>query len=171
MQLSIKQHLSVIDPHLSMPAYPFIFVGPASRGIGLALTRHLLRTTQLPVYATHRSGSSEDVHAHILEPLGSAVAADRLRLLRMDLREEESIAGAAAALAADLRAHTEEAYLHTAFFTGGVLHPERSPADLGAHTMAETFQLNTLSHLLAIKHFARFLPRARAPPADGRPAR
>jgi NAD(P)-dependent dehydrogenase (short-subunit alcohol dehydrogenase family) len=157
-----------------MATYPFIFIGPASRGLGLALTRHFLRTTELPVYATHRSGSKDDVQSHILEPLGD-VDRNRLRLLRMDLVEEDSIAHAASSLEEDLRERTEDgkarAYMQTAFFTGGVLHPERSPADLDASKMLETFRVNTLSHLLAIKHFGRFLPPARAELPSGKPAR
>jgi NAD(P)-dependent dehydrogenase (short-subunit alcohol dehydrogenase family) len=152
---------------------PFIFVGPASRGLGLALTRHLLATTKLPIYATHRSGSPEDLHAHILSPLSKnvGVAKDtsidpaRLRLLKMDLTQEESISAAANQLEQNLKQQYDgkKTYLHTAFFTGGVLHPERSPSDLDVLKLQETFQINTISHLLAIKHFSRFLPPARTP--------
>jgi NAD(P)-dependent dehydrogenase (short-subunit alcohol dehydrogenase family) len=157
-----------------MAAKPITLVGPATRGLGLAMARHMLRRTQLPVYATYRSGTPEAAHAAILEPLRETVDGSRLHMLRMDLTGEESIANAAGALADHLRtvgSSSDAAYLHTAFFCGGVLHPERGPDDLDAAKMLETFQLNTLSHLLAIKHFARFLPPARAPPPDGRAAR
>jgi NAD(P)-dependent dehydrogenase (short-subunit alcohol dehydrogenase family) len=44
--------------------------------------------------------------------------------------------------------------------TGGVLYVEKQPADLDASIVRQTFQINVISHLLLIKHFAHFLPRA-----------
>ncbi len=48
-----------------MSTRPWIFISPASRGIGHALARHLLRTTGLPVVATARS-DLDGVRASIL---------------------------------------------------------------------------------------------------------
>jgi NAD(P)-dependent dehydrogenase (short-subunit alcohol dehydrogenase family) len=151
-----------------MSLYPFIFVGPASRGLGLALTRHLLQNTHLPVYATHRSGDPDGVRARIVSQLDPKISYGRLRLLHMDLTQEDSIAAAANALEKDLKGKSDAqlSYLQTAFFTGGILHPERSASDLDWAQMQETFQINTLSHLLLIKHFSRFLPKTRTPIKD-----
>ncbi|KAI0921483.1 hypothetical protein AcW2_006439 [Taiwanofungus camphoratus] len=148
------------DPHREMSTSPFVLVAPATRGLALAITRHFLNTTALPVVATHRAGTPDAVRAAILAPLAHVDPA-RLTLLRLDLASEDSIAQAAHAL------HTARpaAHLHTALFAGGVLHPERSPADLDAARIADTFRINTISHLLLIKHFARFLPPPAPAPA------
>ncbi|KAK7060337.1 hypothetical protein VNI00_001102 [Paramarasmius palmivorus] len=129
---------------------PFILVTPATRGLSLALTRTFLRTTNLPVYATHRSGSSQEVKEHILSPLKD-VNPKRLSLLHLDLTNESTIEKAANSIPKD-------ATIHTAFLTGGVLHPEKTPEQLDLGAIKETFDINVISHLLLIKHFSRFLP-------------
>lgn len=135
-----------------MSASRFALVAPASRGLSLALTRQLLRTTKLPVYATYRNGSADDFAEHVLAPLKDAgVDAGRLRPLRLDLTDESSIAAAAQEI-------PDGALLQTAFFTGGVLYPEKQPSDLELDKIAHTFNINVVAHLLCIKHFARFLP-------------
>ncbi|EPT02848.1 NAD-binding protein [Fomitopsis schrenkii] len=142
-----------------MATLPFALVCPSSRGLSLAITRHLLRTTDLPVVATHRSANAQDVRKNILSPLKD-VDPDRLKLLHLDLTSEETMASAADELS---KAYPKDVqpHLHTAFFCGGVLHPERKPTDLDRQTIEHTFQLNVISHLLLMKHFSRFLP----PPA------
>ncbi|KAF8631139.1 hypothetical protein AX15_002485 [Amanita polypyramis BW_CC] len=141
-----------------MSPQPFLLVAPATRGLSLAFTRHLLCSTDYPVYATYRSGSLEEVKTRILDSIGHVDPA-RLRLLSLDLASEHSIASAATTLADSLqKMHRGEAYLHTAFFTGGILHPERRPSDFDIDKIVSTFQVNTISHLLCIKHFSRFLP-------------
>lgn len=141
-----------------MGAYPFALVCPSTRGLSLALTRQLLRSTDLPVYATYRSGSPQSVARDILHPLKD-VDETRLNLLPLDLTHEDSIAAAARQLA-DSLPKDREPYLDTAFMTGGVLYVEKQPADLDASIVRQTFQINVISHLLLIKHFAHFLPRA-----------
>jgi len=141
-----------------MPANPFILVCPASRGLSLALTRHFLRTTTLPVFASHRSQCADTMKAHILAPLKD-VDPKRLELLHLELTSEASISSAADHLA-NLLSNRRDSFIHTAFFTGGVLHPEKSPAALDFDSIVSTFQINVISHLLLIKHFSRFLPPA-----------
>ena len=147
-----------------MGAYPFVFVCPSTRGLSLALTRRLLRTTNLPVYATYRSGSPQAVTEDILSPLKD-VDKSRLNLIPLDLTREDSMAAAARQLS-DSLPRDQEPYLHTAFLTGGMLHPEKQPADLDAGIVQQTFQINVISHLLLIKHFAHFLPKAHSTAAD-----
>jgi NAD(P)-dependent dehydrogenase (short-subunit alcohol dehydrogenase family) len=143
-----------------MSPNPFILVTPASRGFSLALTRHFLKTTNLPVYATHRSQSAENMKDHILSPLKD-VDPNRLNLLPLDLTSESSIAAAADSLSESLhKGSNSNSFIHTAFFTGGILHPEKQPADLDLENITSTFQINVISHLLLIKHFSRFLPPA-----------
>lgn len=147
-----------------MAAYPFALVCPSTRGISLALTRQLLRSTTLPVYATYRSGSPLAVANDILSPL-KTVDESRLKMIPLDLTREDSIAAAARQLSESLP-RDQEPYLHTAFMTGGILHAEKQPADLDASIMQQTFQINVISHLLLIKHFARFLPKTHSVAAD-----
>jgi NAD(P)-dependent dehydrogenase (short-subunit alcohol dehydrogenase family) len=147
-----------------MPAYPFAFVCPSTRGLSLALTRRLLRSTNLPVYATYRVGSPQAVARDILSPL-EHVDESRLKLIPLDLMHEDSIATAARQLS-DSLPKDKESYLHTAFMTGGMLHAEKQPADLDLSILQETFQINVISHLLLIKHFAHFLPKAHSMAAD-----
>jgi NAD(P)-dependent dehydrogenase (short-subunit alcohol dehydrogenase family) len=157
-----------------MSANPFILVSPATRGLSLALTRHLLRTTKLPVYATHRSSSPSDVREHILSPLKNAnINAERLKLIALDLNSESSIASAAQVLSESLHSENaeSESYIHTAFFTGGVLHPEKQPADLDLESINHSFQINVISHLLLIKHFSAFLPPSNPLPSPPIPAK
>ena len=139
-----------------MSPYPFVLITPASRGLSLALVKHYLRNTKLPVYATHRSGSPNSVREAILAGFPSEDPS-RLNLLKLELTSEESISSAADELAKNLP--DKDAYIHTAFSTGGILYPERRPQDLDASNILETFQVNVISHLLLIKHFSRFLPK------------
>ncbi|VDC02589.1 unnamed protein product [Peniophora sp. CBMAI 1063] len=144
-----------------MAPYPFILVTPATRGLSLALTRHYLRTTDLPVFATYRSGSAEEASTRILSTLH--VDKDRLKTLKLNLLEESSISDAADELGRAVPRGAEP-YLHTAFFTGGILYPERKAAALDLAQIRETFQVNAISHMLCIKYFSRFLPHARTVP-------
>lgn len=148
-----------------MSLNPFVLVTPATRGLSLALTREFLRTTNVPVYASYRTGKPEDVKNHILAPLND-VDPRRLRLLNIELTSEESIASAAKALEKSLKEDSKGvSYIQTAFITGGILHPEKQPSDLDFAKLKETYQINVFSHLLIIKHFCRFLP-SRHPQVD-----
>ena len=147
-----------------MRPYPFAFVCPSTQGISLALTRRLLLTTNLPVYATYRSGSPEEVARDILSPLKD-VDDSRLTLIPLDLTREDTITAAAQQLA-DSLPRDQESYLHTAFMTGGVLHTERKLTDLDAGIIKQMFGINVISHLLLIKHFAKFLPKTKTTTAD-----
>ncbi|KAI0081039.1 NAD(P)-binding protein [Panus rudis PR-1116 ss-1] len=139
----------------------FVLVSPATRGLSLALTRYYLQNTNLPVYATHRSSSSSHMRDRILDGLktsqGTPIDPSRLHLLPLELTSEDSIKSAAEELARILPSN-RSAYIHTAFFTGGMLHPERQPSDLESPSILDTFKLNVISHMLLIKHFSRFLP-------------
>lgn len=144
----------------SMP-HPFVLVTPgATRGLSLALTRQFLKTTRYPVFASHRTQKSDDeIKELILDGISGNVDPTRLNLLRLDLTSEDSICQAADSLESMLsKSHWENPYIHTAFLTGGVLFPEKQPADLDWARLKETYQINVISHLLIIKHFSRFLP-------------
>ncbi|KAF7792806.1 hypothetical protein EIP86_003905 [Pleurotus ostreatoroseus] len=141
---------------------PFILISPASRGLGLGLARHYLRTTTLPVVATHRSSAPDDIRTRLLSGLDN-VDPQRLHLLHLELSSEDSIASAAELLGKNReQSGNGDAYIHTAFLTGGILYPERQPANFDAQHIRETFETNVISHLLMIKHFSPFLPPASA---------
>ena len=59
------------------------FVSPGSRGIGFALTRHLLRTTEVPVVTTARS-DLDGIKKSILDDLPN-VDSNRLTVLQLDV--------------------------------------------------------------------------------------
>ncbi|OBZ73417.1 C-factor [Grifola frondosa] len=101
----------------------------------------------------------DEIRQHILASLQD-VDPNRLKLLRLELSSEESVALAAEALAEELP-RDAHSYIDTAFFAGGVLHPERRPADLRADDVLESFKINVIAHLFLIKHFSRFLPPRR----------
>ena len=140
-----------------MSLMPFALVTPSTRGLSAALTRRLLVKSELPVYATYRKGSSEDVKDELLRPL-HGVDPSRLNMIHLDLEDESSIRSAAEKLDETLPCGS---YLRTGFFTAGaLLNPERQPADIDLAIVQKTFNVNVFSHLLFMKHFARFLPSA-----------
>ncbi|KAI0174253.1 hypothetical protein BJ166DRAFT_511548 [Pestalotiopsis sp. NC0098] len=146
---------------------PWIFVSPSSRGIGHAVTRHLLKHTSLPIVATCRSADTAATKASLLDALGPACAsqhevedhASRLAVLRLDVADEGSVADAAAQ-AAELFPSSAH-HLHLGVAVPGILHPEKSPAQVDYQKAEDTFRVNTLGPLLLMKHFGEFLPRKR----------
>lgn len=171
---------------------PWILVTPASRGIGHALTRHLLRTTTVPILATARR-DPDAVKARLLQDLETTAtttttappdnrdgdappASDRLHVLPLDVTSEPSIAEAAAR-ARELfppgadggrgrgRGRGQDRHhLHLAFAIPGVLHPEKSPRQVDAEAALATYRVNALGPLLLMKHFGDLLPRRQAEP-------
>ncbi|KAF9647050.1 NAD(P)-binding protein [Thelephora ganbajun] len=140
-----------------MSLKPFALVTPSTRGLSAALTRRLLAKSDLPVYATYRQGDPERVKGELLRSLDD-VDPSRLNKIHLDLEDEQSIRSAAEKLDETL---PPGSYLHTGFFTGGVLlNPEKQPGDINLATVQKTFKVNVFSHLFLMKHFARFLPSA-----------
>ncbi|KAI1246090.1 hypothetical protein MGN70_012987 [Eutypa lata] len=154
---------------------PWIFISPSSRGIGHALTRHLLQTTSLPILATARSDPG-GVKASILTglrlpqpprpPLSSSTlhekgtieaTASRLHVVQLDVTDEHTIA--AAASRAESLFPRDAHHLHLGVALPGILWPERSPAQVDYDAALETLRVNVLGPLMLMKHFGRFLPR------------
>ncbi|KAF4780185.1 oxidoreductase [Colletotrichum scovillei] len=152
---------------------PWILVAPASRGIGAHLTRHLLRTTTAPILATCRSPDTTAVKQSILSSLSSSDAkpkshsspaaketedlASRLKVVTLDVTSEPTIAAAAAEAASLFPSSTH--HLRLALATPGILHPEKSPAQIDYDDALETFRVNTLGQMMLMKHFSPFLPK------------
>ncbi|KAK3938423.1 putative short-chain dehydrogenase reductase [Diplogelasinospora grovesii] len=86
---------------------PWIFICPSSRGVGHALTRHLLRNTAnaktpIPILATSRTRDSVDsVKSRLLDGISDSAAENRLHVLPVDVTHEETI-NEASQKAADL---------------------------------------------------------------------
>ena len=140
-----------------MSLKPFVLVAPSTRGLSAALTRRLLVKSELPVYATYRTGSPKQVKDELLRPL-DGIDPSKLNMIYLDLEDESSIRSAAEKLDETL---PHGSYLHTGFFTGGVLlNPEKQPGDIDLSIVRKTFDVNVFSHLLLIKHLSRFLPSA-----------
>jgi NAD(P)-dependent dehydrogenase (short-subunit alcohol dehydrogenase family) len=145
----------------------WVLVTPASRGIGLALTRHLLTTTpsSLPVVATARSDLS-GTRARILDNLSlSSSHASRLDIQHIDLDSESSIAETAAYCADryNNRSQSKSAHLRLGLLVPGMLVPERAPDKISYDAALATLKLNLLAPMLLMKHFAAFLPRKTTP--------
>ncbi|KAI1309695.1 short-chain dehydrogenase/reductase-like protein [Xylaria venustula] len=142
---------------------PWIFVSPASRGIGHALTAHLLRTTTLPILATARSdlaGVKESLVATATshgKPWSSEDQVPRLHVTHLDVTDESSVQAAAEKAAALFPPSSH--HLHLAFALPGILHPEKQPRRIDYGDALETFRVNTLGPMLLMKWFGELLPR------------
>ncbi|KAL9131951.1 MAG: hypothetical protein Q9217_000231 [Psora testacea] len=133
-------------------AKPWLFVSPASRGMGRQLAKRLLQTTDLPVIATARK-DTDRVRAQILD--GLDVDEQRLEVLPLDVMNESSIS----AVAEHCKSRFHDSYLRLAFCIPGILHPEKSPAQIDFEASLNTFRVNALGPLLLSKHFSPLLPR------------
>ncbi|KAM0333590.1 hypothetical protein ACHAQA_002255 [Verticillium albo-atrum] len=134
---------------------PWIFISPSSRGLGAALTTHLLRTTRLPILATTRT-SPEETRDKFLAS-APRDAASRLHIVPLDVTQEDTVAAAAARAAELFPSKTH--HLHLALAIPGILHPEKNPAQVDYDKALETYKVNTLGPLMLMKHFFGFLPR------------
>ncbi|KAH6662220.1 oxidoreductase [Plectosphaerella plurivora] len=136
---------------------PWIFITPASRGIGAALTTHLLRTTPLPILATARRSPSS-VRETLLAGAGvPRDAEDRLHVVELDVTSERSVAEAAAR--AKELFPPDANHLQLGLAIPGILHPEKSPDQVDYEKALETFKVNALGPLVLMKHFYGFLPK------------
>ena len=138
---------------------PWIFICPSSRGIGHHLTRHLLRTTRVPILATARSPDPTLVRERLLS--GLITPADdpsgRLEVVPCDVTIESTICSAARRAASLFP--PDRHHLHLAFAIPGILHPEKSAAQVDYADALETFKVNVLGPLMLMKYFSGFLPR------------
>ncbi|KAI0487494.1 short-chain dehydrogenase/reductase-like protein [Xylaria cf. heliscus] len=144
---------------------PWIFICPSSRGIGHALTAHLLRHTTLPILATARSADLPAVKESLVAASSHGAqeekdledAASRLHMTRLDVTDEASVETAAAEAAALFPPSSH--HLHLAFAVPGILRPEKHPRTVDYEAALETFRVNTLGPLLLMKWFGDMLPR------------
>lgn len=149
-------------------ASPYILCSPGSSGLSLALARQFLQATKLPLIATARSDLSS-TKDRLLDDLD--VDHSRVTMLNVDYLDESSIEKAAGAMK-DLLGI--EGYLRLAMIAPGVLlNPEKTPQQINYDDALQTFKINTLGPMLALKHFSQFLPKrskSRLETLDGLPS-
>ncbi|ORY81393.1 short-chain dehydrogenase/reductase-like protein [Protomyces lactucae-debilis] len=144
-----------------------ILCSPGSSGLSFALARQLLQHTKQPLFATARKdlGATKQ---RLLE--GLDVDASRITMLQVDYKDEATVSEAASQMKQQLG---KEGYLRLALFTPGVLiNPEKTPKQINYDDSLETFKVNTLGPMLAIKHFSDLLPKrgAKLTQEDGLPS-
>ncbi|KAF2790636.1 NAD(P)-binding protein [Melanomma pulvis-pyrius CBS 109.77] len=136
---------------------PWSLISPASRGIGFALARRVLQTTNAPVVVTGRKDLANMKH-EILE--GLDIDEKRLTVMEVDVLDETTIADAASACKDKFPSGSHQ--LQLAFIVPGLLFPEKSPAQINAEDALLTFRTNTIGPMLMLKHFSPFLPKKNA---------
>lgn len=124
----------------------------SSTGIGLALTRHLLKHTELMVVATSRT--PQEGRVRVLENLdNSDKLGERLLNVELDVQDENSIFHAAEFVKEKFGQN-----LRLLVNVSGILFPEKSILKVRQGGMQRTFEVNTFGHLLTYKHFVPLLP-------------
>ena len=130
----------------------FALIQGASRGLGLELTRQLLRRQPgWKVFASCR-------HPETAMDLGDLQreSSGRLELLTLDVRDERTIASAAETLG------RASARLDLLINVAGVLHgpsfgPEKKLAQVEPDALRRVFEVNAFGPLLVAKHVHQFL--------------
>lgn len=128
----------------------------SSRGIGLGFVRHLLQRPDYKVVATCRDVDS----AAALKELQSQHGPDRLRVLGVDVLDEESVSAAAANVA---ETHGRADLVVSC---AGILKdvelklPETTLRNVTAEGLARTFTTNAFGPILVGKHFTPLLRKS-----------
>lgn len=163
----------------------WILVTPASRGIGYAITRHLLTTTpsSVPIVATTRASDPKSTKDSLLSDLNldydSSKASSRLDVQKCDLLDESSISDLAGyckgryqpSSSSKKSGGSEQPQLRLGVCLPGQLYPEKSPSQIDYDNALNTLKLNLLSPMMLLKHFHAFLPKksAKLSALDGLP--
>ncbi|OAL35557.1 hypothetical protein AYO20_05176 [Fonsecaea nubica] len=138
-------------------------VSPSSRGIGFALTRHLLRTlpASVPIVATARTDL-----AGVKERLLSSLELSGPQTSRLDVQECDVLSEASISRLARYckdryhdKPNEKNAHLRMGLLVPGMLRPEKAPDKIEYDSALETLKLNLLAPMMLVKHFAVFLPR------------
>lgn len=138
---------------------PWILVCPSSRGVGYALTRHLLKNTTAPILATAR-GDPSSVKKNLLKDISdSEDYSNRLSVVQVDVTKEDTVKAASKQAKEFFPPDTH--HLHLGFAIPGILHAEKSPQQVDLEKALMTYRVNTLGPLLLMKWFEEFLPRKR----------
>ncbi|PFH55751.1 hypothetical protein XA68_17688 [Ophiocordyceps unilateralis] len=141
-----------------MRAKGWILVSPASRGIGHALTRHLLRTQAThEILATTRSADDSSLRASLLADMPSSAEARLRTVTGCDVTDEDSVRRLAALA---VRYFPLSSYrLHLACVLPGLLRVEKALRDVDVDAALQSFRVNAIGPLIMAKHFFPLLPR------------
>lgn len=147
----------------------WILVTPSSRGIGYAITRHLLSTTpkNVPIVATTRASNTQETKDSLLSDLklsDSDAASSRLDVQKCDLLSESSISDLAGYCRDKYqpKSGSKDAHLRLGVCLPGQLYPEKSPTQIDYDNALSTLKLNLLAPMMLLKHFQPFLPKKAA---------
>ncbi|GAA5838202.1 hypothetical protein JCM5353_006039 [Sporobolomyces roseus] len=124
----------------------------AGGSIGSHFARHLLKNTNLSIVATSRDPSA--ARRAILGE-DSKLDDSRLKVLELDAKHESTIQKAAE----EVKKEFGNKSLRLLINASGVLHADKSVAEVDYDQLLESFQLNTFAHLLTFKHFYPLLPK------------
>ncbi|WVQ94645.1 hypothetical protein IAU59_001725 [Kwoniella sp. CBS 9459] len=132
----------------------------ASGALGLALSRHILRHTNLKVYAlTHKPTSTEKELTEKISEASRGTELNRLSVLGgVDVREEGGLERAASVV----RDRQGKDQVRLIACMAGILHTEKSLSAIDPSTALAQFQINALGHLLTYKHFVPLVPNRKA---------
>lgn len=141
----------------------WILVTPSSRGIGHALTRHILQTTpkHVPIVATTRKSKSETKDSILSDLKLDHDPSERLDIQACDLLSESSIQHLAG-YCKERYSQEKSSHLRLGICVPGQLFPEKSPAQIDYDNALSTLKLNLLSPMMLLKHFHPFLPKKSA---------
>ena len=135
---------------------------PSSRGIGFAMTRHMLSTTPktIPLVATTRKDTKDTKEALLADLDLNYDASSRLDIQKCDLLEESSISDLAGYCRDRYQPKDKkDAHLRLGVCLPGQLYPEKSPAQIDYDNALSTLKLNLLSPMMLLKHLHTFLPK------------
>lgn len=135
-------------------ALPYILCSPGSSGLSLALVRQFLQKTKLPIITTSRS-DLEATKDNLLR--GLDIDSSRVTVLKVDFLDEGTLTQAAKDIKDILG---PDNHLRLSMIAPGILlNPEKTPQQIDYEAALQTFKINTLGPILAIKHFSEFLPK------------
>ena len=133
---------------------PYVLCSPGSSGISLALARQFLQATKLPIIATARSDLSA-AKDRLID--GLDISSSRVTMVEVDFLKEATLERAAQDIK-ELLGNGN--HLRLALIAPGILiNPEKTPQQINYEDTMETFKINTIGPMLAMKHFSDFLPK------------
>ncbi|KAL4865947.1 hypothetical protein BDV12DRAFT_210773 [Aspergillus spectabilis] len=139
----------------------FAVVTPASRGLGFAFAQQLLAHTNLPVIATARKDCGQLRNRLLREVNNEAPDAERrLSVFKVDVNDEGTISE----MVSNIHTLYPDTSLRLAIIVPGILHAEKSPAQIDAQNALDSFKVNSLGPMLLMKHLSPFLPNRSSPP-------
>ncbi|NPA90617.1 MAG: SDR family oxidoreductase [Chloroflexi bacterium] len=128
-----------------------VFITGANRGIGLALTRHLLEQGEHVIATARRPEQARSLHEL------QARFPNQLVILPLDVTDEEQIQ----VVARSLEAITS--HIDWLINNAGVLYEGESIRTLPASNLLHSFQVNAIGPMMVVKHLLPMLERSSSP--------